>query len=333
MHIEEIDLDEWDRLLPATGFEVFHRAATLRVLDEHSDSELRLYGAFKGQEPVGLIPLFVRRNRLGTAVTSPPPSMGIPRLGPLVMSNSPKQRKREKVNQTFVDELIDETGVDASRTLFHLECPLSYTDPRPFDWAGMDVRQQFTYVLDLADTTAEEVSAGFSSDLRKEIRRAEDTDMTVSVEGTEAAMEIYDEIEARFDEQGEQFDLSASQFHDLVDALGERCRVYVARDPSDRYLGGIVVPYSNDTASYWQGGVRNEYQDVSVNSTLHWAVISDIIDGEGPDVDGYDLVGANTPRLCQYKGKFGADLRPYYTVESAGVEMAVAKRAYRMVSR
>jgi len=44
-------------------------------------------------------------------------------------------------------------------------------------------------------------------------------------------------------------------------------------------------------------------------------------------------MGANTERICRYKSKFGAELVPYYTLESEGRGMDAAKAAYRLVSR
>jgi len=335
MRLEEIDIDEWDRALPASGFEVFHTPEALEVLDEHTNARRRLYGAFKGQEAVGLLPTFASSYGIGRTVTSPPTGMGVPRLGPLVMPTSPKQRKRESVTREFVELVLEEIDTSSSRSLVRMECPLAYEDPRPFQWADLEVGQVFTYVLDLADRDADDVLSGFSRDLRKNIRRAEETDMTVAVEGSDAAMNVYDDVADRYAEQDEEFPVDRAFFRDLVTALGDRCRTYVARGGDGEYLGGIVVLYSNDTASFWQGGVGNSYDGVSVNSRLHWAAITDVIeDGDivdGADVTGYDLVGANTPRLCEYKSKFGADLVPYYTVESSGVGMSVAKRAYSSI--
>jgi hypothetical protein len=66
---------------------------------------------------------------------------------------------------------------------------------------------------------------------------------------------------------------------------------------------------------------------------LHWSIISDIAAGDPIEsVDKYDLVGANTKRLCEYKAKFGGDLVPYYVVESAGFGMDLAKRAYQVIN-
>jgi hypothetical protein len=44
-------------------------------------------------------------------------------------------------------------------------------------------------------------------------------------------------------------------------------------------------------------------------------------------------MGANTERLCQYKSKFGADLVPYYVVESGGRTMDLAKKTYQALVR
>jgi len=335
MRLEKLNIDEWDRALPSRGFEVFHTPAALETLDEHTSAERRLYGAFKGQEAVGLLPVFVSSYGIGRTITSPPAGMGVPRLGPLVMPTSPKQRKRESVTREFVELVLDEIDSDSVRSLVHMECPIDYDDPRPFQWADLKVGQEFTYVLDLAKRSADDVQSGFSRDLRKNIRRAEETDMTVSVGDVSAAINVYDDVADRYADQGETFDVDRGFFRDLVTALGERCRTYVARDGDGEYLGGIVVLYSDDTAAFWQGGVGKSYDGVSVNSRLHWAAITDIIDEDvgvdGADVTGYDLVGANTPRLCEYKSKFGADLVPYYTVESTGVGMSAAKRVYSSI--
>ena len=55
MQIRPLTLDEWGDALPASGFEWAHRLAALPI-DEHTRGELRLYGGFNGQQPVGLSP-------------------------------------------------------------------------------------------------------------------------------------------------------------------------------------------------------------------------------------------------------------------------------------
>lgn len=335
MNVETLSLDEWERHLPNSGFEVFHTREALEVMDRHFPGELRLYGGFNGEQAVGLLPVFVRRRSIGRTVVSPPPSTGTPHLGPIVMSNSPKRRKREQINRQFVEGVLDELTARSSRTLLRLVCSTDYTDPRPFRWEGLDVRTDFTYHLNVGTADPEELLRSFSKSLRREIRDLTDSGVTVTVadDDRSAATLVYDDIAARYAEQGESFPLTREYVLDLVDALDDRCRVYVARDDDGTYLTGVIVFYSNDAAYYWEGGARTTYDDSSVNSLLHWTVVRDVaVDPELEPVSRYDMVGANTPRLCEYKAKFSPDLVPYYVVESSGATMDLAKTAYSLLN-
>ncbi|UPV74371.1 GNAT family N-acetyltransferase [Halorussus limi] len=361
MRVEQLELSEWESALPSDGFEVFHLPEALEVVDRHTDAEMKLFGGFKGQQPIALLPVFVQQKSVGTAVTSPPPSMGIPRMGPILMPTSPKRRKQEKVNNEFTEKVLQQVGtdldldgrlaeagvesptaervldtldVDSRLTLFRMECNAAYGDPRPYAWGNLQVEPNFTYFLDLEDRETEEVRKSFSKSLRREIGDAEDLDVTVECEGVSGARDIYRATEERFAEQDEPFGLSWAYVRDLFEALAEddRARAYVARDADGEYLSGITALYSNDHAYFWQGGAKCIYEGTAVNSLIHWRLIEDVV--EDPPVESvtqYDLMGANTERLCRYKAKFGADLEPYYVVESSGAAMNVAKRAYKLV--
>ncbi|GAB7095396.1 hypothetical protein JCM30237_25490 [Halolamina litorea] len=335
MEVRQLTIDEWGDALPSDGFEVFHTPEALQVLDDHAAGELRLYGGFKGDRPVGLLPAMVQERAIGRAVLSPPPGFSIPRLGPLVMPASPKRRKREKVNATFSEAVLEDVGVDDSLTLFRLSCPTSYPDPRPYVWSDLSLDTRFTYHLAVGEDT-DALRSSFSKSLRREIRDAEELDVTIERGGTEPVGRIYDRTRDRYAEQDRGFALDRAYVEDLTEALAEtdRCRTYVARGPDDEFLSGMVVLYSNDAAYFWLGGNRSVYEGTSVNGLLHWRIIEDIAAGDPREsVDTYDLMGANTERLCRYKSKFGASLVPYYALESGGAGMAAAKTAYRLVSR
>ncbi len=333
MDIQRIDLSEWEAALPADGFEVFHTPEALAVLDRHAAGDLHLVAGYNGDRPVGMVPLLVEERAVGKTVLSPPPAMGVHRLGPLLMPASPKRRKREKLNREFTSEVLDRFDVDESLTLLRAICPPDYADPRPWTWSGIDVTTAFTYDLETEGRSSDELLSSFSKSLRREIRDAKDLDVTVGVEDdADAAMEIHEDTRNRYREQDETYSLGRKYVRDLTDALREvdRCRSYVARAPDGEFITGINVLYSNDRAYFWQGGTKSIYEGVSVNSLLHWRILEDIIDDPPREsVTKYDLMGANTERLCEYKAKFGADLVPYYVVESGGTHMTFAKKAYR----
>jgi hypothetical protein len=260
--------------------------------------------------------------------------MSVPNLGPLLMPASPKRRKRERLNKTFAEAVIDHAGATQSTTLFWMNCDVDFADPRPYAWADLNLQPRFTYVLDLADVTTDRVIERFSKSLRRDVRNAMESDVRVDrVPPAEGAKLVYDDVYERYEEQDDQLGPSWPYVRDLVDALSDRCRVYLARDATGEYLGGITVLYSNDRAYFWQGGTRSDH-DVAVTSLLHWRIIEDIAaDPPVDSVTAYDLMGANTERLCQYKAKFGADLRHHYVVESSGPAMDVAKTVYERLRR
>lgn len=336
MNLQRIDESEWADALPDSGFEVFHTPEALAVVGRHADGELQLYAGYNGDRPVALLPIVVQNRAAGSAALSPPPALGIPRLGPLLMPASPKRRKRERLNRQFTDELLEALGARDRWTLFRTICSPTYPDPRPYTWAGFDVEPAFTYSLDTAGRSTDDLLKSFSKSLRREIRDGRELDVTVGVEPVEEVRSVYEDTATRYREQGTRFALDWPYVRDLTNALAatDRCRVYVARTPEGAFLSGITVLYSNDAAYFWQGGTRTTHEGVSINSLLHWRIIEDLVEAPPREsVTRYDLMGANTERLCRYKSKFGADLQPYYVVETDSRYMDVAKRAYELVSR
>lgn len=333
MRLERLRLTDWETVLPRRGFEPFHTPEALSVLDEHANGELHLFAGYNGQNPVALLPLFVQHKSIGRVITSPPPGFSVPHLGPILMPASPKRSKQERLNRRFAEAIVDELDIDGSRTLFWMIGNTAYSDPRPYRWSAFEVDTSFTYRLPVDGQSADELLADCSKSLRREIRDVRDLDVRVDREGQNGANAVYEQTKARYDQQDEPFSLSWPYVRDLVDALDERARTYVARDPDGEFLSGITVLYSNDAAYFWQGGARGEYNGTTVNSYLHWQIIEDLIDDPPVDsISAYDLMGANTDRLCKYKSKFGASLEPYYRIESTGPQMTLAKRAYQTIS-
>lgn len=333
MELERLTFDEWDDALPSAGFEPFHTAEALRTLDDYVAGDLELFGGFKGQQAIALLPVFVQERSIGRAILSPPPGRSVPRLGPLLMPNSPKRSKQEKVNREFAELVLEDLDVEDRTTLFRMVCTSEYADPRPYRWRDFDVETSFTYRLETEGRDTEELRKSFSKSLRRDIGDAEDLGVTVQQEGLEGARAIFEDTQERYEEQDRPFQLSWPYVRDLVRNMDDRARAWVVRSPDGEFLSGITALYSNDHAYFWQGGTRGTYEGTSVNSLLHWRIVEDLVENQPHGATGYDLMGANTERLCKYKAKFGAELVPYYAVESGGAGMDVAKKAYRLVAR
>lgn len=334
MNIKELTLSEWGEALPETGFEVFHTPQMLDVIEEYTSGELRLLAGFDGDEPVALLPLFVRDGPVrATIVSSPPPSISIPHLGPILLGDGDGPEEQLTVNRRFAQAVLEDIDSDSTITLLWMVCSPEYHDPNPYRMAGLAITPRFTYQVDVSHSSFEDVSDGFSKTLRWEMRKGQELDVSIERGGLEEARAIHRGLTDLYEELDVNFRMGWEFLRDIVTSLGWRCRVYVARAPDGERLSGIVVLYSNDKAYYWMGGRRASYENISVNNLLHRRIIDDIVnDPPRESIETYDLVGANTERLCDYKSQFGGDLVQYYLIESNNALMNVAKRAYRWVS-
>jgi len=331
MDTKRLQLSEWAEALPDRGIEPFHTAPAINVISRHVPGKLHLIGGFKGDEPVGLFPIHERRKLGGRLLTSPPLSLGIGRLGPIIMSSSPKQRKQERTNRRFIRAALEELDAANPRTLVRLACAPEYTDPRPFQWEGFSVEPAFTYRLSLAETDPDTVLKTFNKDMRREIRKEDEVDFSIERGGIGDARQIYDSLKARYREQDQRYPLSWGFVRDLLKNLDDQVRVYVAR-ADGKCVAGMIILYSTETAYFWKGGTKTDYS-ISPNSILHWYAIRDILEDPAlSEVTAYDLYTANNERLAEYKSKLGGSPQPYFVIESGGPAMAAAKGIYRMAA-
>ncbi|WP_330631019.1 GNAT family N-acetyltransferase [Halocatena halophila] len=331
MHIETVNFGEWEAALPASGFGWAHTPEALRVLGDHTPGSLRLYGGFKGEQPIGLCPVVEIDGPVVTAQVSPPPGFAIPQLGPIVFPASPKQRMQERVNRRFTEGLLEQLGASRRSTIVGLACHPSYTDPRPYEWADFDVSTRFTYRLSLDSVTLDQLQRSFSRETRRAIRDAESSGLRVSTGGVTDARRVYKAHERRRDEQGDDFPVKWPYIRDLVRSLGDRIRVYVGEDANGDFRSGLLVVYSNDDAYCLLGGTRSESTGSGINERLHWQAITDIVTDPVLDsIARYDFGNGNLESLAYYKSQYGATPVPRYLITS-GKLMELAKSLYETI--
>jgi hypothetical protein len=306
------DQETWERCIDRSPQStVFHRHAYLDLIEEHSDLSVRYLTGYKGEETVGALPLFVERRGPATLVYSPPPQFGTAYMGPLLLNHEKlSRRKGERRQRRFVNNCVEWAGEEIGPAYTRVRTSVDYDDPRPFQWNDFDATPRWTYVLDL-DSDAESLKQSFSKSLRRYLDPDPDVPVDVDVGGHDEIDFIYEQIRARYEAQDRNYPVPKSFLHDVYDALGpEFARPYVGRI-EDELAAGILA-LRDDTRSYfWQGGGKPD-TDYPINDLVHWRIIRDGIES---DIDGYDLYGANTERLCKYKSKFDGSLREYYELE------------------
>jgi hypothetical protein len=302
----------------------FHRAEALDVFAAHGDADLHRLVGFKGQEPVGVFPVFEVRKGPATAAVSPPPGLKLPYLGPaMVNTGKLKRRKRDRRHRRFVDAALDFVDRELSPNLVNLRTPIGYDDVRPFHWRDYEVTPRYTYVVDL-DMAQDELLARFSADLRKRLRDDYDASFEVTEAGPDAIESVVSLTRERHREQGESFPIRAGFVRKLADALPPgTIRPYVCRVDGE-VVGGLVDVEGDSRAGVWIASGKNDAA-VPASDLLEWQVC---VDGIERGLDGLDLMGANHERIYTYKAKFAPDLVPYFALQTGSVGMNAVAKVY-----
>lgn len=295
---------------------------------EAAGAEFLPFVGYKGQEPVGVFPAYAVTKGPETAIVSPPPDLKISYQGPaLVNVEKLSQRKRERRHRGFVDGVLERLDTEFDSSYIHVRSAPQYDDPRPFVWQSFGIKPSFTYVVDLTPDEEQLLSA-FSSDARRNVTKSHQR-VDITEGGSTAAYRIVEQVHDRHAEMGKAFNVPRGFVPGLVDSLTDgSVRAYVCT-VDGAFAGGIVASELGDTVYRWLGGVKPDY-DVPANDLLDWYVMRD---AKARGVTRYDLVGAQEPRLCDYKAKFAPDLATYYELERGTMLMRFAVRLYQRFTK
>ncbi|WP_336023538.1 GNAT family N-acetyltransferase [Halobellus salinisoli] len=318
------DDEAWNRLVDrAGGATPFHRREALDVFADHTGTTLHPLVGYKGEEPVGLLPIFELRKGPLTAAFSPPPGRKIPYLGPVVLRKAgAKQRTHEKSHRRFVDAALAYLDDEINPRYVNVRPPVAYHDPRPFLWTGFDATPRYTYHVDL-DRPTDEILSAVSSDLRSNVRNTDETSYQIDTVGRSGISHVVEFAQERHAEQDVSYGVTVPFVHDLARALPEHLAAYVCTAAGE-FAGGAIVLVDDDTVYRWQSVVDVE-SPVPAHDLLDWHLIERGIER---GCDRYDLVGANNPRLCEYKSKFAPDVAPYYELTRSPVPRSLVAAAY-----
>jgi hypothetical protein len=305
-------IKKWDQWLQESrGGTFFHQSDILEVIANHSGAEIHHLIGYKGQHPVGVFPLFELSKGPIKMIFSPPPSLNIPRLGPVLFDrNQLKQHKSERRNRRFINGCLEWVEKNIAPKYIRIVSTVSYQDTRPFSWDDFNVSPSYTYHVDIS-VGEEEVMKRFKKSLRSDIRRSQDKNYEIREGDEDDVRFVIEKVRERYEVQGKEYRITPEYAIDLQRAVGkDQLPVYVGEIEGER-VSGILTPRFDSTLYFWQGGGKPEVS-LPMNDLIHWKIIRDGIEG---NYTVYDLVGANNQRLCEYKAKFNPELRTYYTIE------------------
>lgn len=328
IQVEELEtLEEWDDLLARSPDRTpYHRSEFLSTCEEYSNTRLRAYVGYKGQEPVGLFPVFELSKGPFAAAFSPSPNLKIPYLGPaLVPSPGIKRRKLELRNKNFVEAVLSRIEADIRPRYSQVRTAPSYTDDRPFLWEGYETSNRYTYCVDLTQSEEDLVEA-FSKDARRNVR----TDEAYEVHQGDVAdvKRVLKSVRERHDEQDIDLSISGAFPADLFRRLPDECMTVHVCTQNGTFRGGEITLQDDETVYGWLAA-GDHSGDLPVNDLVTWHVMRE---SKREGYGTYDMIGANNPRLSSYKSKFGPELESYSKLTKKTLDGHILSTLYQWMN-
>ena len=331
--LEPADHAVWDDFIDKSpDGTLFHRWDYLKATEKHARYKLLSLAVYHQGKLICLLPLFCRNVCGFKVILSPPPRTCTPYLGPVMLPEFYRlsQTMREEYAQKVAKGLIDAIASFSSHYI-SITCVPGVSDMRPFKWSQFQTDTQYTYEVDL-DRPLTEIWDNIQPRTRKYIRKYIDRIILRQVR-TKKDMEIFFAAEEeRYKSQGLIPPLiSASYLEDLSKAFNESIRLYLIENEADGDLLGIWgVILNKGRYITWIGGVkpRDDSPIQHANESAYWLTMKSAQE-EGCSI--YEMVGANTPRLCLFKSKFNPRLVSYFRVHKSNALGAIGETLYRLV--
>jgi len=309
---QENDAQLWDRIVDSSSQgTLFHTWKWLKIAENHTDTTLYPVLGVKGETVIGILPIFYMKKYGIASAFSPPPSVAIPYLGPVIENYEKyKQSKKESIEKNFlrsIDHYIF-SQLNCGFTSFSLT--LNH-DPRPYKWANYQLDPIFDYHIDINQNITS-IWQNMDANLKGHIKRTEKNGIYIENGSKEDLIDIYHSLARRYREQKRPITVSIEYLSELFDTFSPtNLQVFVAKQNGNT-VGGIITLSYKDHVLYWIGGAKPASANFSPNDLAQWEAIK-FANSHGYKI--YEEIGAGTERLSEFKAKYNPKLVHRYSVK------------------
>ncbi|HOX34155.1 MAG TPA: GNAT family N-acetyltransferase [Methanoregulaceae archaeon] len=330
---QDSDKESWDSFVRESGYGTFfHTWDWLKIMERYSfkylfrkktPSKLHTVAVIDKSGIVGICPLFSYDAPFVRIVASPAFAVENHYLGP-VLRTSPGllPENQQLLTLDFIKEIDDylRKTFQPQYILFHTSP--GFADMRPFVWSGYEVEPRYTYKMDLT-IGKDGLWKAFPRGLKRMVLKAEKAGIVVREGSEEDLRHIFALLRNR-DRIYQDFDF----LHDLYESFHPKnFRVFIAYHGDERLSGITLVTYK-DTAYFWVGSPKYEYQGFSPNALVVWYAIQWAIES---GYSCFEILGADDYSLFPFKRKFNASLSMYFTARWLTPFKRVTRSVYGLI--
>ncbi|GAB7016036.1 lipid II:glycine glycyltransferase FemX [Methanogenium cariaci] len=329
--VDRKNAGEWDEIVHESSHgTIFHTWDWLNIAATHSGFALHPLMGSVNDEPIGLLPLFQKKQFGINLVVSPPPHTALLYLGPVLRFDAVQQQsKRERLYVSFLDAINDYIRQELKAQYVQIFLPPALSDPRPFTWSGYTVKPEYSYVTDLSPG-AEHLFLSLPKKKRQDINRAQKRGLTVETGGKHELEAVYNLMVDRYREQGRTVRVPKEYLCEIYDAYPENVKIFVARSEGDIVTGLIDILYENTLLS-WIGNPKPlKNISPSPNDLLVWEEIQYCCK---QGLTSYVTMGtAGNERLhTYYSSKFNPNLDIRFSAKKCSSFVVCMESAYTNV--
>jgi hypothetical protein len=228
-------------------------------------------------------------------------------LGPWLAPCAGREQKRLETEKELLQQLFAQLPYTAGfRQTWHRD----RTNWLPLHWLGYSQTTRYTYRLeDLTDLEA--VWSGFSSNIRREIRKAEGR-FGLRLRKSPTIDHLLDLAERTFRRQGRGLPYERSIVQRIEAACRERAqsRILIAEDAQGRAHAGCYLVWDSESAYYLLGGGDPELRNSGAMSLVMWEAIRFSAEVS----DSFDFEGSMIESIERFFRAFGALQTPYFAI-------------------
>ncbi len=206
--------------------------------------------------------------------------------------------------------------VKAHTSLAEIVFEPGFADVRGLLWDGWTALPHYNYVSRVE--TPDDLETQADNAARRQVRKAREAGCTLH-SGEECLgplLQLWEETRQRQRlpayHNAQTFELLASRWgqRDQEDEDGVRVSVHLVRSPEGEPLAGGLIGEDPQRCYYLLGASADKAEGTGAPSLLHTEVTRVLAGSRCPLL--YDWVGANTPRIAQFKKKFRPGLEYYH---------------------
>jgi hypothetical protein len=268
------DEKEWNTIISQSFHgTIFHQWNWLKITEKHSEMKLYPLIVMRGNNPLGIIPLFFQKIGPVRMVFSPPPRAALFYLGPVLIGyDKLKQEKRENNYIEFQKHVENFIKYDLKANYINISLSPDLQDPRPFGWAGYTIKMDYDYITDLT-IGLDCLLQSLDKRRRQNLNRARKRGISIEMGGKEEFEVILDLMDIRYAQQT-LFNMESRRYLlDIYDAYKENIKIFIAKI-DDEIISGNIDFQNKDKHYSWIGNPKPKIPlSPSPNDLLIWESI------------------------------------------------------------